>query len=514
MNTYRNFYDIVRSNAQKKPKSVVLFIDDEKVKNIDLLQSVDKFAAYLEHIGVKESNKVAIVASNSFEFVITIFAVSKIGAVLVPVNNMLKAKEIEFILDDCGAVALVGSGKFKKELALVQKNTNVKNTIWIDSDVEENETNIKFENTLDIEKTSTQVERKLEDLALIFYTSGTTGNPKGAMISNKNILSNLEQITKRLQVTSKDRFITFLPMFHAFTFTCTVMEPIYASASTVIIKNLMPFKNIIKQSLLKRVTVFLGVPDIYNALVRAKLPWYFLWFNSLRIFISGGSALNEDTYDKFRKVFPRALMTEGYGLSETSPVACVNPLDKQKLMSVGLPLDTYEFKIVDSELVEVPLGQDGEIIIKGDCVMMGYLNNEQASKDSIINGWFRTGDIGKMDEDGYVYVVDRIKDLIISKGINVYPRQIEEEINQYPEVKASAVVGQKDSNSGEIPIAFVELEEGENSLDEAELKKRLKANLANFKIPKHIHFIDELPKNATGKVLKRVLKEQIRNGEI
>jgi long-chain acyl-CoA synthetase len=202
-------------------------------------------------------------------------------------------------------------------------------------------------------------------------------------------------------------------------------------------------------------------------------------------------------------------MIEGYGLSECSPAVAVNPMDKTRFLSVGLALGETKVKVVNEELVELPIGESGELIVHGDCVMMGYYKNEEATKETIINGWLRTGDIAKIDSDGYIYIVDRIKDLIISKGVNIYPREIEEVLLSHEAIKAAAVIGVKDEKSGEIPLAYVELEDGFEDIKEIELKNYLKKSLANFKVPKSIIFIDELPKNATGKVLKRVLKEQL-----
>jgi long-chain acyl-CoA synthetase len=184
-----------------------------------------------------------------------------------------------------------------------------------------------------------------------------------------------------------------------------------------------------------------------------------MWFNKIRVFISGASALSEDTLNKFNQTFKRATMLEGYGLSECSPVVSVNPLEKQKPMSIGTAMKGYEVKVVDDEMLEVPLGQIGEIIVKGDNVMMGYLNRPEATEETIINGWLRTGDLGKMDGDGYIYIIDRMKDLIISKGINIYPRQIEEELMKLDYIKQGAVIGMKDPNNGEVPVAYVELED-------------------------------------------------------
>ncbi|MBU0632009.1 long-chain-fatty-acid--CoA ligase [bacterium] len=517
--TYKNFYEMIVANAAVLPNKKVVFIDDEKITNKELLHKVDSFARFLEISGLKEEDRVALITPNSLEFLVSVFAVGKLGGVIVPVNNLLKRDEYEYILNDCEAKILITSITLAKETKDLSSVTQVQKTIWIDEAPTLDEKNVLFG---EVEYTHPQsenihVSKGLDDLAVIFYTSGTTGNPKGAMLSYKNIFSNLIGGSSLFEISQKDRFIIYLPMFHAFTFSIMMLLPIYSKSSIVIIRKLLPFSNIIKQSLLKRVTVFLGVPDIYNALIRAKLPWYFLWFNSIRIFISGASALSEDTLNRYTKVFKRAKMLEGYGLSECSPAVCVNTLNYQKPYSIGKPLPGYEMKIVDDEMVEVARGEVGEIIVRGDCVMQGYLNNSQATDETIINGWLRTGDLGKIDEEGFVYIVDRIKDLIISKGINIYPRQIEEELMHLPYVKLCAVIAKPDAHSGEIPIAFIVLDDevDKTKITQAKIKTDLKDKLANFKIPKSFHFVDDLPKTATGKVLKRVLKERLREqGEI
>lgn len=505
---YQNFYEMILSNARNQPNKTLIFINDEKISNLDFLHSVEKFSHFLVHSGIKKDDKIALIVPNSLEFLISFFAANKIGAVVVPINNMLKHEEYRYILNDSEASLLVSSSKFAKETAHLQKHTQIKKTVWIDEIPDADGEHLLFSEVMSIPVSVADVaiDSKIDDLAVLIYTSGTTGHPKGAMLSYKNIFSNLHGGTERFKLSKKDRFIVYLPMFHSFTLSITVLMPIFIGGSMIIIPSVLPFSNIIKQTLLKRVTIFLGIPDVYNALIRAKLPWYFLWFNSVRGFISGGSALSEDTLTRFNELFKRARMLEGYGLSECAPAVSINPLGKQKPLSIGLPLDGFEVKIVDEEMMEVPNGQVGELIVKGDCVMMGYWKNPTATDDTIINGWLKTGDLGKKDEDGYLYIVDRKKDLIISKGINIYPREIEEILYHHPSIKAAAVVGIKDDNSGEIPIAYVELEENENTT-ESDIKKYLKEHLANFKIPKHIHFINELPKNATGKVLKRVLKE-------
>jgi long-chain acyl-CoA synthetase len=264
-----------------------------------------------------------------------------------------------------------------------------------------------------------------------------------------------------------------------------------------------------KVLIFKRPTFFLGVPQVYSALTKAKMPpWFIKFIYPVKIHVSGGAPLPEETLNNFIEKFKKPII-EGYGLSEASPVVCVNRLEWQKPYSVGLPLANVQVKAVNEEEEEVPTGQVGELIIKGPNVMKGYWKMPEATNNTIKNGWLFTGDMGKIDEDGFVYIVDRKKDLIIVKGINVYPREIEELIYMFENVEAAAVIGLKDDVNGEIPVAYVMPKEGE-TVDTHALKDYLRKHLANFKLPRHIYLVDDLPMTATGKVLKRKLKEQIK----
>ena len=502
---------MITFQAKKRGKKVAMIVDDEKITYGGILENVDKLAAYLASKEVKKGDKIALFLRNAPEFIYTIFAASKLGAVIVPINTFLKEDELNYILEDSGASILMASVIHDKVVNNSQASALCRLIVWEGGSAIESEQSYSFqealETTLHVEHTVTD----LEDTAVFVYTSGTTGKPKGAMLSHKNIFSNADSGRRTINVKPKDRAIVFLPMFHSFTFSIGVMLPLYVGASIVIIKSIQPFSNIFKQTLTKRVTLFFGIPDVYNALAKAKLPWYFMWFNAIRAFISGAAALQPKTLDAMAKKFKRATLLEGYGLSEASPAVCMNTFKKQKGGSVGRALHGYEMKIVDEELNEVDYGMIGDIIVKGDNVMQGYLNRPTDTEESIINGWLLTGDMGYMDDEGFLFIVDRKKDLIISKGINIYPREIEEVIDLYEGVGASAVIGIVDERSGEVPVVYIELEEGREQVNERDLKKYMKASLANYKIPKQIHFIDELPKNATGKVLKRLLKERVHD---
>jgi len=241
-------------------------------------------------------------------------------------------------------------------------------------------------------------------------------------------------------------------------------------------------------------------------LSKAKLPWYFHWFHAVKGFISGAAPLAEETVRKFAATFKRGVLIQGYGISECSPVVAVNTPWENCVGSVGKPLPGYEVECFDDNMQQVARGVIGEICVRGDCVMMGYYNRPDDTKEAIIDGWFRTGDIGKVDKDGFIFIVDRKKDLIISKGMNIYPREIEEVIYTNDKVNACAVVGVKDIEANETPVAYIELKEGE-SATEAEFKEYIRPHLAPFKQPRKVYFMEKLPRNATGKILKRELRD-------
>ncbi len=511
---YSNLYEVIEANTSKYPGKVILFEDKVKVRWKELKHYVDSFARYLELVGVRKGENVALLMSNSKEFIIAFLAIGKLGAVPIPLNTFLKRAELEYILNDCEARIMISQGKFAELLEGIENTTKVEKFIWAEEPPALNEKNLSFEEGLTIEDYEhIKPQAELEDLAVILYTSGTTGKPKGVMLTYRNILSNIQSITRVFNIQPKDRFIVYLPMFHAFTLTATVLLPLYTASPIVIVKSVLPFSNVLKQTLLRRVSVFMGVPEVFNALSKAKLPWYFMWFNRIRYFVSGGAPLSQDTFERMKKKFKRAVLLEGYGLSECSPVVSVNLPHKQKPLSVGPPLPGYQVKVVDDELMELPVGEVGEIIVKGDCVMKGYYKNPYETENTIINGWLRTGDLGFVDEEGFIYIVDRKKDLIICKGMNIYPREVEEVLMSHPKVEICAVVGRKDPNHGEIPVAFIKPTEEGNDLTENELRSYLKDKLANYKIPRQFIFVQDLPKNATGKVLKRVLRDKLNKGE-
>ncbi len=347
-----------------------------------------------------------------------------------------------------------------------------------------------------------------DDVATLIYTSGTTGSPKGVMLTHSNLISNAQACLKRVKITPKDHFSCLLLLYHSFTLTTCILTPFYAGATSVIIKSLKNFKEVFKQILKSKVTIFIAIPPIYRILADAKTPFFLTAFpfrllNPIRLCVSGGEALPLEVMRKFEKKFHIPVL-EGYGLTEASPVVTLSPLNERKLGSVGQPLEGIEIRIVDDDNKELPTGEIGEILAKGPSVMKGYYDRPEETEAAIKHGWLYTGDLGKLDEEGFLYIVDRKKDLIVMKGLNVYPKEVEDVLYTHPKVKEAAVIGRHLEGKGEVPIAYVVLQEGENATED-EIHKYLRHSLASYKIPRRIEFRKDLPKTPTGKILKRML---------
>lgn len=508
--SYTNFYSIISQNTKSSPSKVVVFDGDLKITNANLLEAVDSVASFLKDVGIVKGDKVAILMTNTWQYIVNVFAISKVGGVIVLINNFLKEDEIAHILNDSQSKLLFASAKLAKEASTQLVKTSIQKIIWVDGLPHSNENNLEYSKICNSKaNTASHIEIHEEDLALIIYTSGTTGKPKGAMLSFSNIKSNVTSCAAQLRVTNRMPMICYLPMFHAFTFTVTIMFPLMYDSSVTVIRSIATkgdFANLLKQVLLKRVRYFAGVPDVFSALSKAQLPWYFHWFHNVKGFISGAAPLAEETIRKFESSFKKGRLIQGYGISECSPVVSVNQPWDNRIGSVGKPLPSYQVECFDENMNKLPRNEIGEICVKGGCVMMGYYNKPQDTAEALVDGWFRTGDVGKVDADGFIFILDRKKDLIISKGMNIYPRELEEVIYTNDKVNACAVVGLRDIEANETPVAYVELKEGE-SATEAEFKAFVRDKLALFKQPKKFIFLEKLPRNATGKILKRELRD-------
>lgn len=510
---YRNLGELLNTSSRIHSNRTALVFGQKQIKYKQLNEITDRIAAGLIEIGIEKQMKVALFLDNCPEFIISYYAILKAGAVAVPINYMFKIEEVKFILEDSGACCLITSRAYL-EMAkeLMVRVESLKHII--------SSASTKDQEIIDINKLKkshrnllSKVNLDPQELAVILYTSGTTGFPKGAMLSHYNLISNALDSSRAINTSHRDAFICILPLFHSFAATVCMNLPISIGAKIVIMKSVKPFKRVIRAIRKNKVSVLAAVPSIFTILKNMKLPKIFhspiiKIFNPIRVCISGAAALPEETFYGFQKKF-RIPLLEGYGLTEASPVVTLNPLKgKKKAGSIGLRLsDNIDLKIIDDNGNSLNGGQIGELLVKGPNVMQGYFKKDDASKEVLKDGWLYTGDMARIDKDGYVYIVGRKKEMVNVRGLNVYPREIEEVLYRYPKVKEAAVIGIPDQHKGEVPKGFIVLEENESST-EHEIIHYLRQHLAAYKIPKYIEFRDSLPKNTTGKVLKRLLTDE------
>ena len=450
---------------------------------------------------VQPGDRVGLLMKNCPEFIYALYGILFTGATVVPINNFLKPAEIEYILRDAGARTLITVSKdFEPVMGHLRQHLPELRPLDIA--------------TLNWQELAAKPLEPLTlvrptDRAVIIYTSGTTGRPKGAVLTHASLVANIRSIGVVLGNVETDRVVLALPMFHSFMLTVAILAPLSIGASVLIIKSIKPFRHVLFEMIRRRATVFLGIPQIFQALATARIPWWLRWLLPLRLAVSGSAPLSAETLRRFGERF-RFPLREGYGLSEAAPVVSFNPIyGVNKPGSVGPPIPGVQVRIFDDQDHDLGPGQDGEVCVRGDNVMLGYWNQEAESAAALRGGWLRTGDIGRIDEDGYVYITDRKKDMLLVHGSNVYPREIEEVIYQMQGVRETAVVGRPDAHHGELPVAFVVPADG-TALDEAAVLKFCRERLANYKLPREIRVQNEpLPRNATGKILKTELRKQV-----
>jgi long-chain acyl-CoA synthetase len=470
--------------------------------------SANKVARGLQALGIEKGDRVGIFGENCPEYIMGYFGIAKAGGIAVPINSFLTGSEVQYIANDCQVKVLFLSKKFLKTITpVLPQMASVTHLVVLDDPDEREHT--PFARLLDQNSSDpVNVDVKAEDLAVFIYTSGTTGHPKGAMLTHHNLVSNADCSIEALKIVEQDKILLFLPMFHSFTFTVCVLVPIRLGAQILMIGSVRALDEIKKAILFDRVTIFIGVPAVYNVLASkpestaTKITKY---ISAIKFFVSGSAPLPTPVIGKIEERFGSPLI-EGYGLSEASPVVSANPREGvRKPGSVGLPIPNVQVKIVDEDLSELPVGEVGELAVKGPNVMRGYYNLPDATAEALVDGWLLTGDIAKIDEDGFIFIVDRKKDMLLVRGINVYPREIEEVLYQHPNVAECAVIGMPDESKGEVPKAFIVVKEGE-TLTEREVRDYCKEHLAAYKLPKFYEFRPSLPKNATQKIMKRELR--------
>lgn len=526
MTGFLNLTEMLKANARRYGRHTAFLYGQKKVSYKQLDEVSDGLASGLVRLGIERGQRIALLLFNRPEFVISYFGILKAGCSVVPINTMLKADEIKYMLEDAGCVAMITSTSFLDMAVELRLRLDCLKHVILLSRTKHAETT-DFHELIESKLYDRRIlqDRGLRRLpgetAVIMYTSGTMGRPKGAMLTHRNLISNAISSAKSIRISRRDNFLCILPLFHSFAATVCMLLPIICGAKITIFVSPRPFKRVLSAVIRRRVTIFTAVPSIYNILKDAKLPAVLTaplvskLINPLKLCISGAAALPVETLKSFEKKFKIPLI-EGYGLTEASPVVSLNPIrGARKPGSIGLPLPDVKVKVVDNDGKELERDQVGELLVKGPNVMKGYLNQPQATAETIKDDWLYTGDLARMDTDGYIYIVGRKKEMVNVRGFNVYPREIEDILYQHPLVKEAAVIGVPDQHKGEVPKGFVVLKEeagapghqGTRAPDDAEreLLHYLRERLASYKIPRRIEIRESLPKNATGKILKREL---------
>ena len=487
---------IYRNNF--RPDGIALRHKGNSISYQQLDDTVKRYAGFFRRMGVKQGDRVVLSCLNSPEFIYSYLGTVRLGAVIVPINFMLTMEEIAYIIKDSGAKVMI-IHPFILQKAKLTKEV-IKKALGLDVIILDEEFQ---KEVMSISEEAFGAFHDENAISTFLYTSGTTGKQKAAMLTHRNLLVNAEQCRIALRGQPDDNYLCVLPMFHVFGFTACILLPLWTGATITIMEMFQP-KEVIETLVKENITVFMGVPSMYAVLIEAGKNN--ITFPSLRLAVSGGAALPVEVFRQVKAILKLPIV-EGYGLTEASPAVSFNPLDGvQKEGSIGLPLPNVDCRIFNDRDEEVPAGEVGELVVRGENVMLGYYNQEDKTKEALMNGWLHTGDLAKKDDEGYIYIVDRKKDMVIVGGLNVYPREVEEVIYQYPKVKEAAVIGINDSLRGEYVKAVVALKEG-MTCSSRELLKFLKEKLANYKLPREIDFVDALPKNSTGKILKRLLKE-------
>lgn len=489
MNLAQNLLD----TAAALPGRIAVKLDDVEIPYAALAGGAAKVATWLRSLGVQPGDRVALNMPNLPQFPVIYYGILWAGATVVPMNPLFKDREVAFALIDSGAKAIFAWDGMFEEAAEGAAEAGIP-AIAVGA---------SFAQDLAAYEPAAPSPREDGDIAVILYTSGTTGTPKGAELTHANLMRNVEICIDLVSATSDDVIFGGLPLFHSFGQVVGMNTAVKAGAMLTLIPRFDPVKalEVLQRD---RVTIMEGVPTMYVAL--AQVPGAEQYdTSSVRVSVSGGASLPVEVLRAFEGRYG-CILLEGYGLSETSPVASFNHADRErKAGSIGQPVAGVEFRLIDNDWKDVEEGAIGEIAIKGHNVMKGYHNKADATA-LVMNGeWFRTGDLARRDEDGYYFIVDRSKDMIIRGGFNVYPREIEEVLYEHPAIATAAVVGVPDGTYGEEVAAAVTLKPGAAATED-EIRDFVKDRIAAYKYPRIVWVTDALPTGPTGKILKREIK--------
>lgn len=497
-----NISDFITDNTRIHPNNTaVICADDGRVFTwSELDRIISSVANALTKMGVKKGDVVSIYLPNSPEFIFTYFAAARIGAIALPFNILFRTEEIHYILNNSRAKVLVGSSLQIEKYLLPFKEQfpHLEVIITVGPPLEET---VDFSVLVNESPEGCEpVHTEPDDVVSLVYTSGTSGHPKGAMITYGNLLALSKISSSALHINDRDLLLTGTPFCHICA-VLSILGPFNTGAGIVTMQHFSPVTTL---ELIERykITHFTGVPTMYIFMLQHFSPDKYD-LSSLRLAHCAGAAMPAEYIKDIEQKFGVGFC-ELYGATETCSTITYNRLGHGRNGSVGQAAIGVSVKIVDDEGNEVPVGEVGEILVKGPGVFKGYWEMPEATAEAFDGEWYRTGDLGKCDEDGYFYILDRKKDMIVTGGYNVYPRELEEIIYKHPKILEAAVVGVKDPLRGEIPKAFIRLKEGEEMTEE-ELLEFCSQRMASYKVPRVVEFLNELPKNTTGKILKRML---------
>ena len=494
---------LFKQTALKLPDKVAMEFEEQRITFKEIDTTGNKVANALHSLGIAKGDRVAQFMPNSLEIVYSLVGNFKNGSIVVPMNINFKEQEINHILSDSGAKAVITD---MERLPIVKKVLpklpELKQIILVDG--KENRTYNFHELMKNAPEKEPNTAIKDDDYAIIFYTSGTTGKPKGAALIQTNITSNIKALQQAWKWTEEDIFLLTLPLYHIHGIGVALCGSLYIGNFTILKKKFVA-EEVLETMQKRKITMFMGVPTMYFKLLETEgLEKYDV--SSMRLFVSGSAPLSRDMFHKFKKAFGHEIL-ERAGMSE-SMMNFSNPYESERIPgSVGPCLPGVKVRITDKNFNDVPVSTEGEILIKGPNVFSGYWDKPSYNKHIFKDGWFITGDVGKIDEKNYVYIIGRSKDVIISGGINIYPREIEDVIESMPQVKECAVVGIPDKEFGESVKAYVVLNPGEK-VAEDDVINFCKEKLASFKKPKFVEFLDALPRNTMGKILKEELRKR------
>lgn len=505
---------LLTETAEKIPDHIAIKFYQKEIsyKELDLFSTL--FASSLQQTGIHKNDRVAIMLPNCPQYIISYYGILKAGAIVTQINPMLLEKELSYLLNDSGAETIIVYEPLYPRIQEIAKNTALKNIIVVSFETKNQELDLASYFESFIGKGDGKVDsvaiNPAEDIAVLQYTGGTTGLSKGAMLTHRNIAVNALQAQEffKDEVTfGEESCLTVIPLFHVFAMTSAMNLSILNGSKNILLPR-FDLEEVLETIKREQPTTFPGVPTMYIAITNhPKAKEYGI--DSINVCNSGSAPMPLETMKEFENK-TGAKILEGYGLSEASPVThCNPPFAERKPGSIGIGFPSTEYKIVDLATgeEEVPTGEIGELIIRGPQVMKGYWNMPEETASTLKNGWLFTGDIAKMDESGYVYIVDRKKDLIISSGYNVYPRDIEEVLYEHPAIQEAVAIGIADPYRGESVKAIVVKKQGAD-INEEQLIIWAKDKMAAYKVPRAIEFRHELPKTNVGKILRRALREQ------